>query len=146
MSMRIDPSRKSSAPELEGLSSSNRGEGDFNKILSQTEKLNRQELQNFLQKLQTQGEKLAHTRTLRNLKDFQEMVRSFLRSTLGQSRTLSEEQVWDFRGRPKVMARVTQIDHALEELGKKVLDEQAKPLDILAKIDEIRGLIIDLLA
>jgi len=146
MSIRIDPSRQTKNIELESLTSATRSEADFGKVLKHTQELQRAELENFLQKLQEQGENLVRNRTLRNVKEFQEMVRAFLRSTLGQSRTVSEEQTWDFRGRPKIMARVTKIDHALEELGRRVLDEQSTSLDILAKIDEIRGLIIDLFA
>ena len=74
------------------------------------------------------------------------MVKSFLRSTFGQSRALQESSFWDYQGRPKILAKVTKVDQELEDLGRKVLDEQAKPMDLLAKIDEIRGLIIDLLA
>jgi uncharacterized protein YaaR (DUF327 family) len=44
------------------------------------------------------------------------------------------------------MARVTKINQVLEELGTQVLESQQEPLKILAKIDEIRGLILDLFA
>jgi uncharacterized protein len=44
------------------------------------------------------------------------------------------------------MTRISKIDHALDELGKQVLNQQAKPLEVLTKIDEIRGLIVDLFA
>jgi uncharacterized protein YaaR (DUF327 family) len=59
---------------------------------------------------------------------------------------MQEETLWDYRGQPKVMARVTKIDKALEELGEQMLSTQAEPLKILAKIDEIKGLILDLFA
>lgn len=125
-------------------SSSQKGELDFNQILTQTRKLQSQELQDFLSRLEKKGQQLAESFSLRDLSDFKDMVKSFLRSTFGQSRRVSEESFWDFQGRPKVLSRINDIDKALEELGKKVLDTQAKPLEILKQIDEIRGLIIDL--
>lgn len=123
---------------------SQRGELDFNQILSQTQRVQTKELQDFLKRLENKGKQLSETFSLRDLADFKDMVKSFLRSTFGQSRKVSEESFWDFHGRPKVLARITEIDKALEGLGQKMLDTQTKPIEILEKIDEIRGLIIDL--
>ncbi|HHY25361.1 MAG TPA: YaaR family protein [Desulfitobacterium dehalogenans] len=142
------PIRINGAQQPESLTrpspSSQKGELDFNQIMSQTRKLQGQELQEFLTRLEKKGQQLAESFSLRDLSDFKDMVKSFLRSTFGQSRRVSEESFWDFQGRPKVLSRINDIDKALEELGQKVLDTQAKPLEILNQIDEIRGLIIDL--
>lgn len=145
MSLRINSPHQTQTPNLDSQSSLERS-NDFGNVLSQTQKVHRQELHAFLGKLETQGKKLAHSLSIRDLKDFQDMVKSFLRSTFGQSRKMQEDTSWDFQGRPKVMARIGKIDQVLDDLGKKLLDEQAKPLEILTKIDEIRGLIVDLFA
>ena len=145
MSFRIDPNQRLTAGSLESQAVEKNTPG-FGQALAQVQKLQKQELQDFLDRLDSLGQNLARTRSLADLAEFKDLVKSFLRSTFGQSRRLHEENHWDFRGRPKVFARVTHIDTALEELGRKVLSEQAKPLDILAQIDEIRGLIVDLFA
>jgi len=145
MSIRIDAPHQSPAPNLDSQSSLDRS-NEFSGVLSQTQKIQRIELQSFLSHLGTQGKKLSETLTLRDLKDFRDMVKSFLRATFGQSRKMQDESSWDSQGRPKVMARIAKIDHVLEELGKQLLDKQAKPLEVLTKIDEIRGLIVDLFA
>lgn len=123
---------------------SQRGELDFNRVLTSTQKVQTKELQDFMTRLEKKGKQLAESFSLRDLSDFKAMVKSFLRSTFGQSRRVSEESFWDFQGRPKILARITEIDNALEELGQKVLDNQSKPLELLEQIDEIKGLIIDL--
>ncbi|KJR45118.1 UDP-N-acetylenolpyruvoylglucosamine reductase [Desulfosporosinus sp. I2] len=145
MSLRINSPHQLQAPNLETQSSSEHN-NEFSGVLSQTQKIQRIELQAFLERLGTQGKKLAHSLSIRDLRDFQDMVKSFLRSTFGQSRSMQEDTSWDFQGRPKVMARIGKIDQALDELGKQLLDQQDKPLELLTKIDEIRGLIIDLFA
>ena len=143
MSLRID-----STQQTESLSRktamANKSELDFGQSLNQAQKLQAQELQEFLVRLEEKGQRLAESFSLRDLADFRDLVKSFLRSTFGASRRVQEESFWDFRGRPKILARISHIDKALEELGQKVLDSQAKPLEILEKIDEIKGLIIDL--
>ena len=145
MSIRIDSSHQIQAPNLDSQSTPDRS-SEFSGILSQTQKIQRVELHSFLKRLGTQGKKLSETLSLRDLKDFRDMVKSFLRSTFGQSRKMKDESSYDSHGRPKVMARIDKIDHMLDELGKQLLDQQAKPLEVLTKIDEIRGLIVDLFA
>ncbi|MDR3541418.1 MAG: YaaR family protein [Desulfosporosinus sp.] len=145
MSIRIDTSHQANALGLDSQSSVDRN-NDFSGVLSQTQKIKRIELQTFLKDLETQGKKLAQSLSIRDLRDFRDMVKSFLRSTFGQSRTMQEDSSWDAQGRPKVMARVAKIDQSLDELGKQLLNKQAQPLGVLTKIDEIRGLIVDLFA
>lgn len=144
MSMRIERTGQTTANEHANSKSSLAGEADFRQALAKTQRMQEQELAQFLAKLSDQGQKLSKSLSLSDLADFRSLVKSFLRSTFGQSRQLQEETFWDYGGRPKVMARISRIDHALEELGRKVLTEQDKPLEILKKIDEIRGLIVDL--
>lgn len=144
MPLRIDGTPQSDSISR-SASPSPRGELGFTQAMDQAQHLQGKELQDFLKRFEVKGNALAQSFSLSDLADFKEMVRSFLRSTFGQSRRVTEESFWDFRGRPKVLARIQQIDHSLEELGKQVIETHQKPLDILQKIDEIRGLIVDLL-
>jgi uncharacterized protein YaaR (DUF327 family) len=146
MSLRVNNSNQPNAVNIEIQPNSEKKAADFNTILAQTRQLQSQELEVFLKRLNAQGQKLSQTLSVEDLIDFKNMVKSFLKSTLGKSRTMQEETIWDFRGQPKIMARVTKINQALEEFGEQVLSSQAEPLKILAKIDEIKGLIIDLFA
>lgn len=146
MSLRVNNSSQSKSLSLELQPTTEKKGTDFSNILSHTRHLQSQELELFLNRLNQQGKKLSETLSVHDLVEFKNMVKRFLKSTLGKSRNLQEETIWDYRGQPKVMARVTKIDRVLEELGEQVLSSQAEPLKILAKIDEIKGLIIDLFA
>ena len=145
MSLRINSPHQTLTPNLDSQNSLERN-SDFSGILSKTQKLQSVELQNFLDRLEAKGQKLAQSPSIVDLRDFRDMVKSFLRSTFGQSRKMQEESSWDSQGRPKILARIAKIDHSLDELGKQLLDQQAKPLEVLTKIDEIRGLVVDLFA
>lgn len=146
MVLRINNSSQVNPSGQKPSSSAEKAGMEFSQTLGAAQKLQQKDLQEFLNRLDTQGRKLAGSLSLQDLAEFQSLVKSFLRSTFGQSRNLQEESFWDFRGQPKVLARVTRIDKALEEIGQQVLNEQAKPLEVLKKIDEIRGLILDLFA
>ena len=146
MSLRVNNSGQPQPLDSSLQSAASKRESNFGNVLAHTRQLDSSELNLFLNKLDKQGQKLAESLSLQDLLEFKKMVKSFLKSTLGQSRNMQEETFWDYRGQPKVMARVTKINHALEELGEQILSSQAEPLKILAKIDEIKGLIVDLLA
>jgi len=146
MSIRVNHSDQPQSLNLPTAINTDKKQTNFSNILAHTEHVQRQELENFLKKLDHQGQKLAETMAVEDLIEFKNLIKRFLKSTLGQSRSMQEESLWDFRGQPKIMARVTRIDRALEELAEQVLSNQKEPLNILAKIDEIKGLIIDLLA
>ena len=64
MSIRIDAPHQPNAPSLDSQSSVERSR-DFSGVLSQTQKIKRQELQSFLDRLETQGKKLAQSLSIR---------------------------------------------------------------------------------
>ncbi|UWG98297.1 YaaR family protein [Dehalobacter sp. DCM] len=125
---------------------SGKRDSNFSTILSQSRQLKSNELEVFIQRLDIVGKKLSATKSIENLTEFKNLVKGFLQSTFGRSRTMQEDTLWDFRGQPKIMAHVNKINKALEDLGQEVLNTQTEPLKILEKIGEIKGLIIDLLA
>lgn len=145
MSMRIHSSGQTKSIATDPHPADNAGIS-FEKTLGNIQRLQQKELEAFITKLDTQAQKLSQTLSVRDLTVFREMIKKFLRSTLGLSRNMQEEACWDPRGHAKVMSKVTKIDYALEELGRKILDKNSKQMDILALIDQLRGLIIDLLA
>jgi hypothetical protein len=144
MSLKINNSISKNNFGIDLHQTSEKKESSFSNILSHSRQLQSQEMQLFLERLEKQGQKLSENRSLENLMEFKTMVKSFLQSTFGKSRNMQEETFWDYRGQPKVMARVTKINKTLEELGEQVLSSQSEPLKILEKIHEIKGLIIDL--
>jgi uncharacterized protein YaaR (DUF327 family) len=114
--------------ELESQAAAEKKETSFGKVLEHTRQVQDQELSMFLKRLDAQGEKLAQSLSLQELVNFKNMVKTFLKNTLGKSRSMQEETVWDYSGQPRAMARVAKIDRALEELGQQLLSAQNEPL------------------
>ncbi|MDR3271131.1 MAG: YaaR family protein [Peptococcaceae bacterium] len=144
MSFRIDSSHKTevSQPNIQPSTTGKL----FSQTLQNTQKLQREELDAFLQKVDAQAAKLEQSLSIRDLALFRDMIKKFLRATLGQSHSLLEESCWDAYDRPKMMSRISKIDQTLDDLGRELLGNQKETIDILGKIDEIRGLLIDLFA
>ncbi|MFA6808036.1 MAG: YaaR family protein [Eubacteriales bacterium] len=146
MTLRINRTDQSKALDRELQPLSDKAKSDFNSILAHTHKLQNEELKLFLLKLEDKGNELVQTLSIKDLLEFKNMIKDFLKSTFGQSRQIQEESCWDPMGQPRIMARVTKINKVLEELGQQVMDKNTEPMKILAKIGEIKGLIVDLTA
>lgn len=144
--MRVALNTQTSMALPESHSQTDHVHSSFSETLSAIQTNNQRQLNEFLTRLDTIGNRLAETLSLQDLTEFRDLVKSFLQATLGKSRKMQEETFWDGHGRPKVLARVTEINKVLDELGRQVLDKHPRPLDVLARIDQIRGLILDLFA
>lgn len=90
------------------------------------------------------GEDLARTLHLRHLAAYQELVRDFLTAVVAQAYRLRREVGRDRRGRARVFQIVLKVDEALADLAQAVLEGEQARLRILARLDEIRGLLVDL--
>ncbi|MHB8172171.1 MAG: YaaR family protein [Thermincolia bacterium] len=104
----------------------------------------KQRLDKILQELEQQGRRLSQSMTIGDLKQYKQLVKNFLAEALGKTYHIKEEAHWDHKGRHKVFTTVEKVDEKMEELTSMVLEQQQDQLAVLAKMDEIRGLLIDL--
>lgn len=103
-----------------------------------------QDLQKLITEVDKMAEKLAKSCTLNGLKNYKRAVQNFLKRTLGMAYEAQDEASWDHLGRQKVYILVKKVDEKLEEISHEVLKDQGNSLNILDKLDEIRGLLIDM--
>lgn len=92
-----------------------------------------------------QGKKVAKRTDIRDLKKYRELIKSFLNEVVYRSHAFSRENFLDRRGRHRVYGIVKLIDKNLDELAAELLKEEKDNIFILNKIDEIRGLLLDIL-
>ncbi|MGI6225968.1 MAG: YaaR family protein [Peptococcales bacterium] len=103
-----------------------------------------EDLERLISEIDKRAEKLAQTRTLNELKNYKRAVRDFLNRTIRNAYLAQDETSWDRLGRQKVHVLVKKVDENLEELSRQVLSEQTESLNILEKLDEIRGMLVDM--
>lgn len=118
---------------------------DFPELLQEFQEPNREaNLEVLLQKLDEIGKRLAANFSIYDFKDYKETLRKFLQETFGKAYQLKNETSWSRQGRPKLYQCLELIDQELESLSKLVLSKQKDSLKVLEKLDQIRGLLIDL--
>jgi uncharacterized protein YaaR (DUF327 family) len=92
----------------------------------------------------SQGEKLADKVDIRELRIYKKMISDFMEEAVGNSRKFSKQSFLDRRGRHKVYAVIKQVNGELDELTREVLTGEKDRIKILKRLDEIRGLILDI--
>ena len=132
-------------PERDGKQVINREMQSFNEQLNKVHsEIAHQKLGNLFSDIEKQGRVLGETLNLMDLKKYKDLIKKFLDYAVNKMYKMREQHGWDRRGRHKVYTMVETVNKELEGLTKMLLSEQKDKITILAKVDEIRGLLIDI--
>ena len=103
------------------------------------------DLESVLDKIFETGEKLKHKQSLENIKNYKNTVKIFLEYIIKNTLDVEEKISGVNILKRKKYTLIKTIDKKLESLAIDILSRQKKQFDILKKIEEINGLIIDLI-
>jgi len=92
-----------------------------------------------------QGQKLSDKVDIRELRVYKKLISDFLDEAVGNSRKFSKQSFLDRRGRHKVYAVIKKVNDELDDLTREVLQGEKDHIKILKKLDDIKGLILDIL-
>ncbi|UJF33140.1 YaaR family protein [Paenibacillus hexagrammi] len=119
---------------------------NFSDIMHQhDEKVSQEQLTQMMQQISLQGDRLARSMTVRELRQYKLMVKKFLEETARRGVSLRDTKGWDRRGRSKRYKLLEEIDVHLLALADELLENEQGRIDILHRIGEIRGMLINLL-
>ena len=112
-------------------------------------RIEEQDLQNALiqmmEEITRQGDKLAKHRDIKDMKRYRALIKDFLNEVVNRSHAFSRENFLDRRGRHRVYGMIKRVDAALDELAEELIKEEKDAIAILDKVDEIRGLLLDIM-
>lgn len=91
------------------------------------------------------GDKLAKRMDIRDMKKYRGLIKDFMNEVVNRSHKFSRENFLDKRGRHRVYGIVKLVDKNLDELATELMKDEQDHVAILAKIDEIKGLLLDIL-
>jgi uncharacterized protein len=94
-----------------------------------------------LAEIEEQGKRLRRSPVAGEVARYRELVGKFLKEASDQFAGM--EQHTDRRNR--IYTLVREVDQQLADLTQMVLSGQSKPLELLAKLEAIRGMLVDLL-
>lgn len=123
-----------------------KGDGTFKFTLAS--QINEEQLAVRVNELLTgiseQGAILAKHQDIRDMRKYRKLVKDFLNEIVYRSHKFSRENFLDRRGRHRVYGIVRRVDSTLDELAQELMKDEQDHLTILAKIDEIRGMLLDI--
>lgn len=132
--------------QLEEKKSSEISESNFQGQLNKAEyRIYKGKLEELVQQIFDQGKKLEKRLDIKELMVYKRLVSEFLNEYLNNSYKFMKQNVLDRRGRYRVYSTIKKINDELDNLVADVLSNQKDNLKILQRLDDIRGLILDLL-
>lgn len=129
----------------EATSNVEKGDGSFKFTLTSQieEKDLQQRLNGLMEDITAQGNKIAEHMDIKDMLRYRTLVKDFLNEVVNRSHKFSRENFLDRRGRHRVYGIVKLVDKNLDELASELVKDEKDHLAILGRIDEIRGLLLD---
>lgn len=123
----------------------NQNEAKFGKlVVKQGEKLQSEQLTRLIGNISEAGDRIARSRNLRDMAKFKMLVRRFLKDAVESGLELKQSHTWNQYGEGRRLKLVKTIDEKLVELAEDLLNNEKTAIDLLEKIGEIKGLLINL--
>jgi uncharacterized protein YaaR (DUF327 family) len=133
--MKTSDSRRSSQAERLNFGTLIQGEDD---------RMSQERLTQLLSNIDKQGQILARSRSIRDFYLYKNLVKQFMEEAVKFGIALDDRRGMNRRGRSRLYKIVKEVDGELLKLTDELLSDQAPMIDLLARIGEIRGMLINL--
>ena len=98
----------------------------------------------MMEEIVMQGDKIIKRMDVKDMKRYRTLIKEFMNEIVNHSHKFTRENFLDRRGRHRVYGIIRLVDEKLDELAQELVKDEADKISILAKVDEIRGLILDI--
>lgn len=140
--------------DMNNISNINNIKIDYKKKVNESfkQKLNeieqehiKDQLKILYSKIENQSGKLREKLFIEDLIQYKKLIKEFLDITVNNSHVFYKENSLDRRGRHRVYSLVKKVDNELDELTKDFLNIENNRIKILNRLDDIKGLLLDIL-
>ena len=98
-------------------------------------------LKDMIEQINDQGDKIAKHMDIKDMRRYRQLVKGFMNEIVSRSHEFSRE---NFLGRHRVYGIVKLVDKNLDDLAEELMKEEKDHLAIVSRIDDIRGLLLDI--
>ena len=92
-----------------------------------------------------QGKKITRHMDIQDLKAYRRMITDFINEVVTNSHEFSRENFLDRRGRHRVYGIVRMVNQDLDDLAQELLRTEKDHIAILDKVNDIQGLLLDII-
>jgi uncharacterized protein len=113
-------------------------------VIKQGNKLQLEQLNTLLVNIEDVGRRLAKSRNFSDLSKYKLLIKRFINEAVEYGMNMKQSRSWDHYGNSRSLKIIEQVDHSLIELAEEIVNKESSMIDVLAKIGEIKGLLINL--
>ncbi len=146
MEIKVNQLQTIQSTELKAPPKESDGSFKFTLISSIQEQELQARLSFLMDEISAQGKKISKHMDVLDMRHYRELIREFMNEVVNRSHKFSRQNFLDRRGRHRVYGMIKLIDKTLDELALELMNEEKDAIGILSKIDEIRGLLLDIFA
>ncbi len=104
----------------------------------------KERIENLLERIDKQADRLSKNVTIKEVLAYKTLISEFLKESVDAMVKFNKSSFLDSRGRHRVYGIIKRVDEELEGLTKDVLSKEKDNIKILKRLDDIRGLILDI--
>ncbi|MEX2104477.1 MAG: YaaR family protein [Bacilli bacterium] len=119
-----------------------KGFGDL--LRDSDERMDQENLHKILADIEQQGERLFRSRNVKDLYLYKALIKQFIQEAVQFGVRLEQKQGKDYRGRGKIYKIIHEVDETLLEMTNALIEKESKNIDLLQKIGDIKGMLMNL--
>lgn len=104
-----------------------------------------QHIAEMMQTVTEQGKRLSQRADMQEFIRYRELVAALMHEVVSNAFAFKRRNTFDARGRQRIFALVHKVNAKLDEMARGMLEDQKDNLRILKDIEEIRGMLVDML-
>ncbi|WP_342412224.1 YaaR family protein [Bacillus sp. FSL K6-1560] len=111
---------------------------------NQSSKMKLDQLTRLLSDIEAFGKRLTKSRNFKDLARFKGLVKRFVKEAVDSGLSHETSKSFDLYGNSRTLGLVKEIDDKLIQLTEEMMDQEKPAIDLLERIGEIKGLLINL--
>ena len=144
MDIRIDNVQQTSQVQQTGVTQEANGDFKFTLTSKIEDSTLAERLNIMMQDIVQQGKQISKKNDIRDMQRYRLLIKDFLNEIVTRSHAFSRENFLDRRGRHRVYGIIRLIDENLDDLAQELVKDEKDNINILAKIGQIEGLLLDI--
>ena len=101
-------------------------------------------LEGLMKEIVEEGQRITKRKDIRDMKRYRAKIKEFMNEVTTRSYQFERENFLDRKGRHRVYGIIRKVDEELEQLAEELMKDEKDHLEILRLIDDIRGMLIDI--
>ncbi len=116
----------------------------FEELDKMSDVTTKQKLDLLLDRIDTQADRISKNMDIKEVIAYKKLISEFLKKSVDSMVKFSKNNFLDRRGRHRVYGIIKRVDGELDKLTQDVLKKEKDNIKILKRLDDIRGLILDI--